>query len=144
MSRRLSDDRGASLVEVLVAVIVLGTAAAAAVGGLFTAIRVSDVHRDQSEAATVARHYTELIAGTPHLDCGTAAAAYADFADDVAPADPGKVYIPPGFSVSVGPIESRTGTTWGACVNGELQRVTVVLTSGDGVSERSVVVVRAP
>jgi prepilin-type N-terminal cleavage/methylation domain-containing protein len=136
MPRRRSDDRGASLVEVLVAVVVLGTAALAAVGGLFTSIRVSDVHRDQTTAAAVARDYSERIAGAPDLNCASAAGTYASLA--------GQVDIPAGYTAAVGPIESRTGSAWGACVTGELQRVTVEVSSVDGVSERSVVVVRAP
>jgi prepilin-type N-terminal cleavage/methylation domain-containing protein len=136
MSRRLSDDRGSTLLEVLVAVVVLGTAGAAAIGGLYTSIRVSDVHRDQATAAAVARDYSERIAGAPDLNCGSAAGTYASLA--------GQVDIPTDYTASVGPIESRTGSTWGACVTGELQRVTVVVSSGDGVSENSVVVVREP
>ena len=136
MARRLLDDRGASLVEVLVAVIVLGTAGAAAIGGLYTSIRVSDVHREQTEAAAIARDYTERIAGAPDLACGSAAGSYAALAAQVA--------VEPGYTPTVGPIESWTGSGWGACVTGELQRVTVVVSSGDGVTERSVVVVRAP
>jgi type II secretory pathway pseudopilin PulG len=136
MARRLLDDRGASLVEVLVAVIVLGTAGAAAIGGLYTSIRVSDVHREQSEAAAIARDETERIAGAPDLACGSAAGSYAALA--------AQVDVKPGYTPAVGPIESWTGSAWGACVTGELQRVTVVVSSGDGVTERSVVVVRAP
>jgi Tfp pilus assembly protein PilV len=135
MSRRLSDDRGSSLLEVLVAVVVLGTAGAAAIGGLYTSIRVSDVHRHQTTAAAVARDYSERIAGAPDLNCGSASGTYGSLA--------GQVGIPTGYTASVGPIESWTGSAWAPCVTGELQRVTVVVSS-DGVSESSVVVVREP
>ena len=136
MARHLSDDRGASLVEVLVAVVVLGTAAASAVGGLYTSIAVSDSHRQQTTAATIAGHYTERIAGSPDLNCASAATTYGSYA--------GGVGVPAGYTTSVGPIESWTGSAWGACTTGELQRVTVVVSSDDGVSEHSVVVVRQP
>jgi hypothetical protein len=145
MWARVTDDRGSSLIEVMVAVIVLGTAAIAAVGGggggggggegaLYTSIAVSGTHRDQTTAATVARDYTERIAGAPDLDCSSAAGTYGSYA--------GAVDIPTGYTASVGPIESWTGSSWGACVTDKLQRVTVVATSDDGVSENSVVVVR--
>jgi Tfp pilus assembly protein PilV len=134
MWARVTDDRGSSLIEVMVAVIVLGTAAIAAVGALYTSIAVSGTHRDQTTAATVARDYTERIAGAPDLDCSSAAGTYGSYA--------GAVDIPTGYTASVGPIESWTGSSWGACVTDKLQRVTVVATSDDGVSENSVVVVR--
>lgn len=136
MPRRLLDDRGSSLIEVLVAVVVLGTAGASAVGALYTSIAVSSSHRDQTTAAAVARAYTERIAGAPDLDCGTAGSTYGSFA--------GAVSVPTGYTTSVGPIESWNGSVWGACVTGELQRVTVVASSPGGVTERSVVVVRQP
>jgi Tfp pilus assembly protein PilV len=136
MHRRLSDDHGATLIEVLVAVVVLGTAGLAVLGALYTSIAVSATHRDQSTAAAVARDYSERIAGAPDLNCSTAASTYGSYS--------GAVGIPAGYTATVGPIESWTGSSWGACVTDKLQRVTVVATSDDGVSESSVVVVRRP
>jgi prepilin-type N-terminal cleavage/methylation domain-containing protein len=135
MRSEFADDRGASLIEVLVAVVVLGTAGVAAIGSLYTSIRVSDVHRDQATAAAVAGDYSERIAGAPDLGCASAAATYASVAS--------QVDIPAGYSADVDPIEWWTGSGWGACTAGAgLQRVTVEVSSDDGVSERSVVVVR--
>jgi Tfp pilus assembly protein PilV len=137
MTVRSSDDRGAVLMEVLLAVMVLGIAAAAVLGGLTTSITVSDVHRKQATAGAIAHDYSETIAGAPDLSCASAASTYAGLA--------GRVGVPTGYSATVGPIESWTGSGWGACVNGKLQRVTVVVASADGrATERSVVVVRQP
>jgi Tfp pilus assembly protein PilV len=130
-----ADDRGATLVEVLVAVVVLGTAGLAVLGGMYTSIAVSDVHRKEATAAAAARDYSERIAGAPDLGCASAAATYASVAS--------QVDIPAGYSADVDPIEWWTGSGWGACTAGAgLQRVTVEVSSDDGVSERSVVVVR--
>jgi|tagenome__1003787_1003787.scaffolds.fasta_scaffold20918244_2 Tfp pilus assembly protein PilV len=137
MSRRLSDDQGASLIEVLVAVVVLGTAGLAVLGSMFTSIAVSDVHRKEATAGVVAHDYSERIAGAPDLGCASAAGTYGSLAS--------QVDVPTGYSASVGPIEWWTGSGWGtACTTNGLQRVTVVASSGGGVSERAVVVVRQP
>ena len=44
-------DRGESLIELLVAVVILGTAVVAVVGGLGTALMMSTLQRKQAEAA---------------------------------------------------------------------------------------------
>ena len=135
MTRRLSDDQGASLVEVLVAVVVLGTAGLAVLGSMFTSIAVSDVHRKEATAGAVARDYSERIAGAPDLGCASAAGTYGSLAS--------REDIPTGYTATVGPIEWWSGSAWGtACTAHGLQRVTVVASSSDGVREQAVVVVR--
>jgi Tfp pilus assembly protein PilV len=64
MPDRLTDDSGASLLEVLVAVVLLAIAVTAVVGGLLTSITVSDVHRKQTTAGADAQDYAETIAGS--------------------------------------------------------------------------------
>jgi type II secretory pathway pseudopilin PulG len=54
-------DRGETLVELLVTVVVFGTAVVALVAGLATAVRMSDVHRKQATAGTYVRALAEKI-----------------------------------------------------------------------------------
>jgi prepilin-type N-terminal cleavage/methylation domain-containing protein len=134
MSAPITDDRGTTLVEVLIAVFILGITAVAVVGGLFTSITISDVHRKQATAGAVARDYTERIAGETYVECagpGTYALA------------PAAVPVPSGYSAVIA-VEYWSGGTWGTtCASTGLQRVTVTVTSDDDrAKERSVVVVR--
>lgn len=66
MSRRLPrrDDRGESLVELLVALAVMSTAVIALLGALAVAIRVSEVHRYQAEAGAFTREFAERLENT--------------------------------------------------------------------------------
>jgi Tfp pilus assembly protein PilV len=58
-------ETGATLVEVLVAVMVLGVAFLAVLGGLGTSIASSDLHRRQAVAETVVRRYAEAVKAQP-------------------------------------------------------------------------------
>jgi type II secretory pathway pseudopilin PulG len=136
------EETGTTLVEVLVAVVVLAIAAGAIIGGLLTSITVSDVHRKQATAGAVARDYAEMVAGTTYVDCaGTAAYAVA----------PAAVPVPSEFVATIASVEYWTGSAWTASCASDagsdagLQRITVVASSADGrATERSVVVVRKP
>jgi Tfp pilus assembly protein PilV len=139
MPSRVRDDDGAALVEVLMAVVLLGTAVLSILGATFATITVSDVHRKQATAAAVARDYAEKIAGASFVECA-GAASYA-----LAPAT---VPVPSGYTADVASVEHWTGSAWsGTCgstaLQRGLQRITVVASSTDGrATERSVVVVR--
>lgn len=131
------DDTGTTLVEVLVAVVVLAIAAGAIIGGLLTSITVSDVHRKQATAGAVARDYAEKVAGAAYVECaGPSAYTLAT----------SEVPVPGGYSAGVDSVEYWTGSGWaGSCASKGLQRITVVASSADGrATERSVVVVRQP
>jgi type II secretory pathway pseudopilin PulG len=136
MSDRLTDDSGTSMLEVLVAVVILAIAASAVLGALLTSITVSDVHRKQTTAGAVAQDYAEQIAGAGYVECagpGTYALA------------PASVPVPAGYSASLA-VEYWSGSAWsGSCTSTGLQRVTVSVSSDDGrATERAVVVVRQP
>jgi Tfp pilus assembly protein PilV len=134
---RLTDESGASLLEVLVAVVILAIAATALVGGLLTSITVSDVHRKQTTAGAVAQDYAEKITGILYVECATPA-AYA-----LAPA---AVPVPAGYTAAVDSVEYWNGSAFGGtCTSGGVQRVTVRVGSDDGrATEKAVVVVRQP
>ena len=48
MRARRGDERGESLLELLVAVVIMGVTVAAVVGALAVAARTSDIHRKQA------------------------------------------------------------------------------------------------
>lgn len=55
------NDRGETLIELLVTVIIVGVAVVALVGGIATSIRMSDIHRKQAVAGAYVRSYAEAI-----------------------------------------------------------------------------------
>jgi type II secretory pathway pseudopilin PulG len=154
MARPATDDRGESLIEILVAVLILGVTATAVMGGLLTSVKVSDIHRKQATAGADVRSYVESV---------TRAVAAGGYKPCAAPSD----YLPvpgsaasavhfatsTGFSPTVARVEywsdSGPGTAWSwgsTCApDWGLQRVTLQVASADGrATEQSVVVLRAP
>lgn len=55
------DDRGESLVELLVALGIMATAVVALLGALATGIRVSELHRHQTRAGAYLREFAETL-----------------------------------------------------------------------------------
>jgi len=144
---------GFSLVELLVTIVIVGVTFSALLGGLFTTITVSSLHRKQASADSVARSAAEWIkdsVATPYTNCA-AAGAYS-FSGLPKPA---------GYSVAIRSVEYWDGTTpvagtpysldshLGPSCPGSgdkgLQRITIDVTSSDGqVSEFVQVVKRVP
>lgn len=56
-----SHDEGETLVELLMAVAIMGIAVIAIVGGIATTILMSDVHRKQATAGAYVRNYAEAV-----------------------------------------------------------------------------------
>ena len=101
--RRLSnqDDRGESLVELLVALGILATAVVALLGAMITGIRVSEMHRRQTEAGAYVKLFAETlereVAKTPtrYTDChANPQATYQSF-NPVPPGDYEATVVPP-------------------------------------------------
>ncbi len=142
-ARQPAHDRGETLIELLVAIVLLGITVAGVMGGLIAAVPVSDVHRKQATAGDSARDYAES------LDAFVAVGGYAECAapSAYAPAAVG-FGVPAGFSARVSAVAfwNRTSRTFGtSCSSAGLERVTVEVASADGAAtEQSVVVVRKP
>lgn len=137
------DDRGESLIELLLTIVIIGIALVAVVGGLLTSIRLSDVHRKQASSGAGARSYAELV------DRYVAAGHYVECASPSAYAPAAVGFTPPsGYHASVTEVEywdqdSRAFSP--TCTSTGLERVTVQVQSADArATERSVVVVRSP
>ena len=56
-----SNDQGETLVELLMAMAILGIAVIAIVGGIATTILLSDIHRKQATAGAYVRNYAEAV-----------------------------------------------------------------------------------
>lgn len=141
---RPRDERGETLVELLVTVAILGIAGVLVVGAMLMGVTASDVGRKQASGGAYARSYAEAIqqsvdANAGYAGCGSAAATYGA----VAVPD-----LPAGFTKSVVDVRSWTGSAWGACDSRGIQRITVrVVTTGDAkhrATEELTVVLRQP
>jgi type II secretory pathway pseudopilin PulG len=149
------DDRGESLVEILVAVLILGITAAAVMTGLLTSVKISDVHRKQATAGAYARDYAESI--SRYVTAGSYAACAGTAGQPSYTSAFATVTLPAGYKTPVATYRywdptwtagSATSPWVSTCSVGSdtgLQQVTVQLESSDGrAMEQSVVVVRKP
>ena len=143
------DERGETLLELLISVTLIGIAVVAVFGGLTTGIVMSDIHRKQATAGTVLHNYAEAVqnmvaAGGYHACTSTSAdeTAYAPSVDF-------KKTVPAGYTPSVVSVSMRywDGSKWNASCGSDtgLQRLTLEVRSDDGrATERLVIVVRKP
>lgn len=148
MRRTGSDhDRGESLIELLVAVLIMGTAVVAVVGGLGTAIMMTDLHRRQATAAAFLRELavkvdTAIAGGTPPYTTCPSNSWY------VAPYSPA-----PGYSAAIAEVRYWSsasvfvvvGPSCNAANDVGVQRLSLSVSTTDGrVNERIDVVIRKP
>lgn len=132
-----TDDSGETLLELLIAVVIMGIAVVAIIGGLVTGIVVSDVHRKQSTAGAYVRDYAEAVQSMPYKIC----ALPADYA-----APPGFT-VPTGYAPTVQSVRYWSGSDWvAACgTDAGVQQVTVQVASSDNrATEKVTVVLRKP
>jgi prepilin-type N-terminal cleavage/methylation domain-containing protein len=134
-----SDDRGETLIELLVALAILGIALVAVVGALAASITMSDIHRKQSTAGAEVRNYAEqvenYVAGTGYAACAAPATYVAATVGYTAPA---------GYSATPVRVRYWSGSAWSAsCPASDtgLQELTLSVRSTDTRAVESVVVV---
>ncbi|TCO45510.1 prepilin-type N-terminal cleavage/methylation domain-containing protein [Kribbella antiqua] len=143
MSGRSASERGESLLEVLIAVAIMGIAAVAIMAGLTTSVLMSDIHRKQATAGTAVRDYAEALqtfvaTGDNYVPCATAAAyALPSFT------------VPAGYAKSVvaGSTRYWDGASWQSSCGTDkgLQKLTIQVASSDGrATEHVDVVLRKP
>jgi type II secretory pathway pseudopilin PulG len=139
---------GETLVEVLVAVTILGVAGVAILAGLQLSVTTSDIHRKQTTGGAYARSYAEAIeayvASAPgHYVACAGANAYSSatvgFAGE----------LPSGYTATQTPAlrVPPDGGAAGPCSGGDtgVQQVDVTVSSRDGrASERLTVILRRP
>jgi type II secretory pathway pseudopilin PulG len=140
-------DRGETLIELLVAVVIMGTAVVAIVGGLGTAILMSDIHRKQSIIAEDLNAFAAAIQGAVATSPG-----YIDCATGSGGARPYPSYTPgPGYQADIPQVRywnATTSTFTTTCALGSdlgAQLLTLHVWSDDGRVDRSMdIVVRKP
>jgi prepilin-type N-terminal cleavage/methylation domain-containing protein len=139
MSRHQASERerGETLLEVMVAVTVLGVAAVAIGSGMALNAKVSDIHRKQATAGAYVRDYAETIEST------VAGGGYVSGTGAYAAYSPGT-----GYSASASKQCWTTGSAWATCTAANdigVQQLTLRVSSTDGrANEKLVLVVRKP
>jgi hypothetical protein len=107
---RRRNQRGETLLELLMAVSILGTGVVALVGGIGTSIVMSDVHRKEATSDTVVRSYAESIESAVALPGDLS--AYTDCARPDTYARPPGFVVPSGYTASVTAVRYWTGTAF--------------------------------
>jgi type II secretory pathway pseudopilin PulG len=136
------DERGESLLELVIAIALMGVAIVAVMSGLTTTVLLSDVQRKEATANSVVRNYAEA------LQQFVASGHYVACANTGSYVVPG--FAPPaGFSARIvaGSMQYWTGLLWlPLCLPDRgLQRLRVSVQSTDGrASEYLDVVLRKP
>lgn len=136
-------DRGETLIELVVAVAILGIGAVAILGGLMMSIRTSVIHRNDATGGAYVRSFAEAIQTDVDMNgyksCANASSGYAG----VAVPD-----LPAGYTRSVTAVQSWNGSTWGACTADGVQRLDLkVTTTGSAplaAEEKLTVILRQP
>jgi len=132
-------DTGETLIELLVAIVILGIAVVAILGGIVVVVESSSMHRRQAQAQNGLRAWAEQISAATYNDCATAGSFNLPSPS-----------LPSGFSPDVTAVRYWTGTSFSnSCVadNG-IQKVTLRVAVANGLypgfTQSLDVVVRKP
>jgi prepilin-type N-terminal cleavage/methylation domain-containing protein len=139
------NDRGDTLIELLVTVVIVGVAVVALVGGIATSIRMSDIHRKQAAAGAYVRAFAEAIEAyvtaspsgyTPCAGKATYAPAYTALNGN------------PTYSAKITDVTYWDGSSaFGKpvpCNDTGVQKVSLTVTADDTVTETLDVIIRKP
>jgi len=138
LSRR-DDDRGTTLVEILIALAVLGIVFITVLGGMGVTTIASDVHRKQANAHAILLSAVERLKSSTEVaydfDCN------ADFSNYLAEIRkvprPAPAITWPASTITIPSVQFWNGTTFDATCHDvmpilRLQLITVAVTSADG------------
>jgi type II secretory pathway pseudopilin PulG len=120
-------DRGATLIELLVTVMIVGIAVVALLSGVTTAIIVSDQHRQQAVAGAAVHSFAEAVTATAYVNC----AGKSKFANPVG-------YVSPaGYTSTVTGVkywdpDTRTFSTSCPSYDAGIQKVSLKVVSNAG------------
>ncbi len=141
-ARLNGSDRGETLVEVLVAVAILGIAGVAVIGGLQLSVKASDINRKQTTGGAYVRTYAEAIetylsSNGNYVKCAGA--------NTYAPATVGFT-VPPNYTAqqaAAEPLDGNGALATGACPARDkgVQRLRLSLTSSDDRARETITIV---
>ncbi len=149
MTRRSShvrDARGETLIELLVAMSILGVAVVALVGGIGTSIVVTDAHRKQATAEAVIHTFAESIESS----VAAIPTAYASCPSLSTYTTPAGFAVPAGFTAAVTAVTYWNGAPAGSFVTTcssdvGIQKLTLSVASTDlRATETLNIVIRKP
>jgi type II secretory pathway pseudopilin PulG len=149
-------DAGETLIELLVAVVIMGIAVVAVVGGISTSIMMSDIHHKQATAGANVRDYAEAVENAVATST-TTGAMYTACATLPAGAHPAYSPAQVGYSVPAGYTAQVTsitywngssltfGSTCTVATDSGVQMVAIKVASGDlRATETLRVIIRNP
>jgi hypothetical protein len=67
--RRFARDQGETLLELVIAITILGTCVVAIGAGIVGTVTISNIHRQQADASKVLHNYAEALEGTTYSPC---------------------------------------------------------------------------
>ena len=131
--RRRPSEAGATLIEILITVMILGVAFVAFLGGMGTSIMSSDLHRRQAQGETLVRRFAEAVKGTP-----CAATCPLSYSPGFTP--------PAGFDAPTATVAcyATDNTTVVACPSPGMQVVSLRVKTTDGRVDESLDIVKRP
>lgn len=132
------NDRGETLVEVLVTVIILGIAGVAVLAGLMVAVKSSDLGRKQASGGSYVRSLAEAIQNSVTASGGyqSCAAANVYLTNSVKT----QAGLPGTYTSAQTAAKSWNGSSWSACGtdNGSQQLTLTVTSPGSTSAQRAV------
>ena len=147
--RRLSRDDGESLIELTMAIMILGVVVVAIGACIAFTVKASGIHRNQALADQYLHNYAEALQSNYKPCSGTPAATASAYINDLvsSPIGSPSSFGAPAASIAFWNNTSAKFGTSATCPASDpgLQQLTLNLTSTDGhVNESLVVVVREP
>jgi len=136
-----SSEKGESLLELMIAIVIISVGVIAVVAGLATSIRMSDIHRKQTTAGSTVRSYAEAIQNSV-LSSGYQASCTPTYASTFS--------TPSGYTSSISTVKFWNGSSFpttacNAATDQGLQQLTLQVSSSDNRAvEKLVIVLRRP
>jgi len=136
-----SSEKGESLLELMIAIVIISVGVIAVVAGLATSIRMSDIHRKETTAGSTVRSYAEAIQNS---------VASSGYQASCTPTYGSSFTVPSGYTASITAVSFWNGSSFpstacNAATDQGLQQLTLSVAPGDTrVAEKLVIVVRRP
>jgi type II secretory pathway pseudopilin PulG len=139
------DERGESLLELLIAVVIMGLAVVAIMAGITTSVLMSDIHRKQATAGAAVHTYSEAIENYVSAGGYTGCAAASNGSTGPYGTTAVSFAVPTGYSVTVSGAMSWSGSDWVPCTSDSgYQKVTVRIAAGTRATEKIDLILRRP